>query len=85
MGNNLQWVAYFDNTTKGWSLYDRSGTFRLADLPAFQKPGSLSDMSPLTSLSAGQAYWFFVSQDAEVEIGGNSYSLKKGASLIPWK
>jgi hypothetical protein len=85
LGNKLKWVAYFNNATKSWSLYDRSRTFRLSDLPAFQKPSSVSQMNALTNLVSGDPYWFFVSESVTVELKGNSYTFSTGASLEPWQ
>ncbi len=85
LGNNLRWVAYFDNATKSWSLYDPSGTFTVGQLPGFLgPPQSLSSYSPLTQVISGRSYYLNVGRDVDVEIGGKTYELTAGTNLKSW-
>ena len=85
LSGNLQWVAYFDNGTKSWSLYDRSGSVTINELPNFPpKPGSLSDYAPLTQLTSGKSYTFSVSQDVTITLGGKERELTTGQNVVVW-
>ena len=85
LGANLKWVAYFDNTSKSWSLYDPSGTYESGVLPGFQgPPADASGFSPLTEILADHAYYFFVGADAIHQIGDKVYDLKQGLNAVGW-
>jgi hypothetical protein len=79
---NLQWVAYFDNATKSWSLYDPTGTFDPSQLPRFLGPSSdLGDYTPLTSLSTDQRYHWFLQRAITVNIAGKEYKFEEKYNL----
>ena len=85
LGNNLKWVTHFDNDTKSWSLYVRSGTVTINELPSFPpKPASLSGYAPLTQISSGKSYTLFVSEDVTMNLGGKERKLTSGQNLIAW-
>ena len=82
---NLKWVAYFDNGTKAWSLYDPTGTFTASQLPQFQgPPQNLSAYRPLTQITSGESYHFSFERNADVEIGGKTYKFTAGYNLKAW-
>ena len=82
LAGNLQWVAYFDNATKSWSLYDPTGTFNPGLLPFFLSPPTdLSAYAPLTSFNADQSYHWNLQKAATVQIAGKEYELPEGYSV----
>lgn len=85
VGSNLKWVAYLDNATKRWALYDPTNTFEVKFLPSFARPPQdLSAYLPLTQIESGKAYYIYVDSDATHEIGGKEYSFKSGVNAIGW-
>ena len=87
MGDNLLWVAHYDNASGQWSVYDPSGTFSLEMLPL--PPGQSADdatpLSSITSLVSGQIYSLMVSEDQTAVLGGVSHSLRGGVIyLFSW-
>ncbi len=88
LGDSLEWVAFFDNATKSWSLYDRAGTFDPKDLPGLpgaQPPQNPSDYNPLTDLRPKTPYYFYLSADAAAKLNGNDYSFTQGVNITPWR
>ncbi len=82
LAGNLQWVAYFDNATKSWSLYDPTGTFTPGLLPFFLSPPTdVSAYSPLTSLNTDLSYHWNLDRAATVKIGGKDYDFQAGYSV----
>ena len=82
LAGNLQWVAYFDNTTKSWSLYDPTGTFDPGLLPAFiRPPADLGAYSPLTSLNTSLSYYWNLQRAATVQIAGKAYEFTAGQNV----
>ena len=82
LAGNLQWVAYFDNATKSWSLYDPTGTFNPGLLPFFLSPPTdLSAYSPLTSLDTNLSYHWNLQRAATVTLGGKEYEFGEGYSV----
>ena len=86
LGDNLQWVAHFDNETKKWSVYDPSGTFTPAALtvPSIIVPSSADEIGQLTELVRGKPYFFAVVRDVTVQLGGSSRELTAGANPVSW-
>ena len=85
LGSNLKWVAYLDNATKRWALYDPTSTFEVKFLPSFARPPQdLSAYLPLTQIESGKAYYIYVGSDATHEIGGKEYTFKSGVNAIGW-
>ena len=70
MGDNLERVFYFDNTTKRWGYYDPR--------PAFGRFNTLS------RLVKGQAYWFGVKKDQSALVDGGIRTFYGGWNLIAW-
>ena len=87
LGDNLLWVAYFDNRTKQWSVYDHSGTFAPDKLPL--PPGETvpeaSDVGPLTELAVKNIYWIALNEAQTVQVGSQNQTFSAGANFIAWK
>ena len=87
LGDNLLWVAYFDNRTKQWSVYDHSGTFSPDKLPL--PPGEnvpdASAVGPLTELLVKSIYWISLSESQTVQLGDQTQTFSAGANFIAWK
>ncbi len=82
LAGNLQWVAYFDNATKSWSLYDPTGTFNPGLLPFFLSPPTdLGSYAPLTSLDTSLSYYWNLQRAATVTLGGKEYEFGEGYSV----
>lgn len=88
LGDNLLWVAHFENSTKEWSVYDPSGTFSPDMLPlAGQEIPDASDIGELSALvvsSPKQIYWLMVSESQTAVLGGLSRNLVSGLNGVPW-
>ena len=86
LGDNLLWVAHFDNATKEWLVFDRSSTFSpdLLPVPSFLIPTDLAQVGFLDALKAGEAYYFAVSQAVNITLGEKSRQLDQGVSLVVW-
>ena len=86
LGDNLQWVAHFDNETKKWSVYDPSGAFTLEALavPSFVVPSSAVEIGQLTDLVHGELYFLAVARDVTVQLGGSSRELTAGVNTVNW-
>lgn len=67
---NLVKVWHFDNSTKGWHLYDAR--------PLFAGANTLTQMTP------GQCYWMFVQRDQTVTLAATEYQFHGGWNLISW-
>ena len=84
LGDNLIWVAHYDNPTKDLSVYDPSGTFSLDEVPL--PPGlSISDTKPLTELDVGKIYWIMASRDQTVQLGSQNVIIRSGFNFISWR
>ena len=82
LSGNLQWVAYFDNATKSWSLYDPTGTFNPGLLPFFLGPPTdISAYAPLTSINTDHSYHWNLQQAATVKLSGKDYEFPEGYSV----
>ena len=82
LAGNLQWVAYFDNGTKSWSLYDPTGNFNPGLLPFFLSPPTdVSAYAPLTSLDTEKPYHWNLQRAATVKISGKDYEFQEGYNL----
>jgi len=89
LGDNLQWVAYFDNRTQGWSYYDASGSFSVESViplspPGVEVPGDLAAFGSITELTAGTVYFVSISRDQTVVLGGNDFSFNPGVNFVVW-
>lgn len=87
LGDNLLWVAYFDNRTKQLSVYDHSGTFTPDKLPL--PPGEPvpdpSEVGVLTELVVKNIYWVSVNQAQSVQLGSQVQSFSAGVNFIAWR
>ena len=87
LGDNLLWVAYFDNRTKQWSVYDHSGTFSPDKLPL--PPGEnvpdASAVGSLTELLVKSIYWISLSESQTVQLGDQTQTFSAGENFIVWK
>ena len=86
LGSNLLWVAYYDNATKQWSVYDPSGAFSpdLLILPPGQAVPSPSEIGALTHVVPRKIYWMNISRDQTVTLGGAVRTLTAGANSVSW-
>ena len=85
LGDNLLWVAHFDNATKEWSVYDPSGTFSPDLLPLVgQDVPDASAIGELSALVPRQIYWLMVSDAQTAVLGGVSRNLVSGLNGVPW-
>lgn len=84
MGDNLLWVAHFDNRTQSLSAYDPSGTFspEMALPPGTEVPDA-SEVGQLTELVSGRIYFFWVAQNQTADIDGYTREFYKGQAV--WK
>ena len=63
LGDNLQWVARYDNTINIWFVYDLSGTFSLSDPPPNMTGVPYSEsIGDLTHIQSGDITWIKVSE-----------------------
>ena len=82
LSGNLQWVAYFDNATKSWSLYDPTGTFNPGLLPFFLGPPTdISAYAPLTSINTDHSYHWNLQRAATVKLSSKDYEFPEGYSV----
>ena len=73
LGDNLQWVAHFDNRTKEWSVFDPSGSFSPDLLPLVgQSTPDPSDINELSKLLSGEIYWVLLKEPQSAVIDGVS-------------
>ena len=86
LGNNLLWAAYYDNTTKQWSVYDPSGAFSpgLLLLPPGQSVPSPSSIGALTHLVPRKVYGVYISRDETVTLRGTARTLTAGINSVSW-
>ncbi len=85
LGDNLLWVAHFDNITKEWSVYDPSGTFSPDSLPLVgQDVPDASSIGELSALVPRQIYWLMMSDAQTAVLGGVSRTLVSGLNGVPW-
>lgn len=85
LGDNLLWVAHFDNRTKEWSVYDPSGTFSPDSLPLVgQDVPDASSIGELSALVPRQIYWLMVGDAQTAVLGGVSRTLVSGLNGVPW-
>lgn len=89
LGDNLQWVAFFDNRTQGWSIYDPSGTFTIDALIPISPPGltipeETTDLSALTELVPGSLYLVSVVEWQDPVLGGEIIPLVPGVNYVAW-
>ena len=86
LGDNLLWVAHYDNSTQRLSVYDPSGTFSPEMvLPPGQEPADASEIATLTSLMPGQIYFLSVEQSQTVDLRGNPFTFNKGVEFLLWR
>lgn len=85
LAGNLQWVAYFDNATKSWSVYDSTGTFDPVILGSYAAilgpPTDFSAYSPLTTLDTELSYHWNLQRAATVKIAGKEYEFVEGYNV----
>ena len=86
LGDNLLWVAHFDNRTQSLSVYDPSGTFSPEKaLPPGQDVPDPSEIGQLTALVPRQIYLFWVEKKETVELNGQTETFWEGRNDILWK
>ena len=86
LGDNLLWVAHYDNSTQQLSAYDPSGTFSPEMvLPPGQETPDASEIATLTNLTPGQIYFLSVEQSQTVQLNGNTFTLNQGVNFIAWR
>ena len=86
LGNNLLWVAHYDNPTGQISVYDPSGEFSPEALP-LPPDLSLDDASSLpaiTHLVSGKIYFVAVSEQQQVVLGNEIRNLTAGVNFLTW-
>ena len=86
LGDNLLWVAHYDNPTGRISVYDPSGAFSPESLP-LPPDLSLDDASSLpalTHLVAGKIYFVAVIEQQQVVLGNEIRNLTAGVNIITW-
>ena len=87
MGDNLIWVAHYDNATQKLFVYDPSGTFSPDELPL--PPGvSVDDSSAigsLTELTTGKIYWIEASKEQTVQLGSQNLKINSGLNFLSWR
>ena len=86
LGDNLLWVAYFNNATKVWSVYDPSGSFSADALGPISPQGvpDSSDILELKELVKGNLYWFVLKEAQTAVLGGTSRSLGANPTPMAW-
>ena len=87
LGDNLVWVAHYDNSTQSWLVYDRSGAFSPDELP-LPPGGSVpepSAIASLTEIAAGKIYWIMASQEQTVQLGSQNVNIMSGLNFLSWR
>ena len=81
----MLWVAYFDTSAKGWSVYDPSDTFSpemLWDVPGLPDD---SEIGELTVLHYRAVYLLSIREPQDLQgLGYRDRSLSAGVNLIVW-
>ena len=87
LGNNLIWVAHYDNATRGWSVYDPSSTLSPEDLPLppGQAAPDAASIGLLTELIPNKLYWVSVTNEQTVKLGELEVVFKPPFSILQWK
>lgn len=86
LGDNLLWVAHYDNPTGRISVYDPSGAFSPESLP-LPPDLSLDDASSLpalTHLVSGKIYFVAVREQQQVVLGNEIRNLTAGVNFLTW-
>ena len=86
LGDNLLWVAHYDNPTGRISVYDPSGAFSPESLP-LPPDLSLDDASSLpalTHLVSGKIYFVAVIEQQQVVLGNEIRNLTAGVNFLTW-
>ena len=84
LGDNLLWVAHYDNPTATWSVYDPSDTFSPSELP-FPGGADSGPIGDLTHMVHGAIYWIKVIEEQTVTLGGVPVTLDAGVNLITFE
>ena len=86
LGDNLLWIAHYDNPTGQISVYDPSGAFSPEALP-LPPDLSLDDASSLpaiTHLVSGKIYFVAVIEQQQVVLGNEIRNLTAGVNFLTW-
>ena len=86
LGDNLLWVAHYDNPTGRISVYDPSGAFspEALPLPPDLSLDDASSLPALTHLVAGKIYFVAVSEQQQVVLGNEIRNLTAGVNFLTW-
>lgn len=84
LGDNLLWVAQYDNATGDVSVYDPSGTFSLSDFPTNGGVSLSGVINNLAHVVSGGIYWIKVIQNQTVPLSGETITLYAGFNPISW-
>ena len=84
LGDNLLWVAHYDNATRRISVYDPSGAFTVDALPV---PTGLSlddsdSLPEITHLIPRQIYFVNVSRPQQLVLGDQIINLVAGVNFL---
>ncbi len=85
LGDNLLWVAHYDNAMQQVLVYDPSGSFS-PDMLALPPGVSVDPDSPpvLAQLVSRRIYWVAVSQEQTAVLGGATRDLAPGVNTLIW-
>ncbi len=86
LGDNLLWVAHYDNATQQVLVYDPSGSFKPDGLAL---PPGVSVENPdsppvLARLISRRIYWVAVNQEQTAVLGGTTRNLAAGVNTLVW-
>ena len=86
LGDNLLWVAHYDNPTGRISVYDPSGAFspEALPLPPDLSIDNASSLPALTHLVSGKIYFVAVSEQQQVVLGNEIRNLTAGVNFLTW-
>ena len=86
LGNNLLWVAHYDNPTGQISVYDPSGEFspEALPLPPDLSLDDASSLPALTHLVSGKIYFVAVIEQQQVVLGNEIRNLTAGVNFLTW-
>lgn len=86
LGDNLLWVAHYDNPTGQISVYDPSGAFspEALPLPPDLSINNASSLPAITHLVSGKIYFVAVIEQQQVALGNEIRNLTAGVNFLTW-